>query len=318
MTTRRHADVRRLVELACLAPSSHNSQPWLWRAVGDRIDLYADLGRQLVAEDGNRRNLTLSCGAALHHLLVGAAAHSWKTDVERVPEGPDSPLLARVHLRPGPASPSAAADLAAILDRCTDRRRFTSWPVPSVVLADLVRAAQDAGASAVAVLDAGSRFRLNLIANRAADLAARDPRRAAEQGRWIDRGTGDGIPRNALPGRSVESRRSRFPGGFLEEPRSGVESGDGLVVLGAAADDVPAWLRSGEGMSALWLHATRVRLSVVPLSQVTELDGPRKELRDAVLAARIEPHLLLRIGWQAIGRSGMTRTPRRPVDEVLL
>ena len=30
-----------------------------------------------------------------------------------------------------------------------------------------------------------------------------------------------------------------------------------------------------------------------------------------------DPHLLVRIGWQAIGRSQLPRTPRRQVDEVL-
>jgi hypothetical protein len=317
-TKQHEAAVRRVVELACLAPSFHNTQPWLWRATGDGLELYADLSRVLAAEDGSHRNLTLSCGAALHHLRVVAAALAWDAEIERTPEGPDSPLLARVRLRRGPRSATAAEDLAALHDRCTDRRRFTAWPIPAGVLSDLVRTATDAGAGAVAVVEPGARFRLELIANRAAEVTAADRRVRAEQDRWVDRGTGDGIPRRLLPAEASGRRPSRFGPGLLTDTRAEVESGDGIVVLGAASDDVPAWLRSGEGMSALWLHATRIGLSVVPLSQAVELDGPRAELHDAVLAGSIQPHLLLRIGWQAIGRSELPRTPRRPVDEVLL
>ena len=42
---------RRVVELACRAPSVHNTQPWAWRIGPDRIELYADWSRQLPASD---------------------------------------------------------------------------------------------------------------------------------------------------------------------------------------------------------------------------------------------------------------------------
>ena len=98
-----------------------------------------------------------------------------------------------------------------------------------------------------------------------------------------------------------------------------VEGSDGLVVLCAEDDTHAAWLRAGEGLSALWLHAVREGLSVVPLSQVVEVAETR-----AALAARASsagwpcPLLLVRVGWQAISRSQLEPTPRRPLDAVLL
>ena len=38
------------------------------------MQLHADWDRHLVATDPDRRDLVLSCGAALHHLLVALAA----------------------------------------------------------------------------------------------------------------------------------------------------------------------------------------------------------------------------------------------------
>ena len=58
--------------------------------------------------------------------------------------------------------------------------------------------------------------------------------------------------------------------------------------------------------------------SVVPLSQVVEVDETRAGLRHDVLGGTAYPLLLLRVGWQAIGRSHLVSTPRRPVDDVLL
>ena len=52
--------LRDIVELACRAPSVHNTQPWLWRLDGDRIELHADRRRQLPVADPSGRNLVIS------------------------------------------------------------------------------------------------------------------------------------------------------------------------------------------------------------------------------------------------------------------
>ena len=90
-----------------------------------------------------------------------------------------------------------------------------------------------------------------------------------------------------------------------------------MIVLGGDADDPGSWLLTGEALSALWLDATRAGLSVVPLSLPMEIESVRESIRSDVLEGDLQPHLLLRIGWQAIGRSQLPRTPRRPVADVL-
>ena len=54
------------------------------------------------------------------------------------------------------------------------------------------------------------------------------------------------------------------------------------------------------------------------MSQPIEVESIRHEIARSVLRRVPEPHILLRIGWQAIGRSGLPRTPRRPLHEVLV
>lgn len=96
-----------------------------------------------------------------------------------------------------------------------------------------------------------------------------------------------------------------------------LHGGERVIALGGAHDDVAGWLRTGEALSALWLEATRVGLSVVPMSQPIEVETTRREIGRSVLGGAFEPHVLLRVGWQAIGRSGLPRTPRRPLADVL-
>ncbi|WP_436700355.1 Acg family FMN-binding oxidoreductase [Nocardioides sp. BYT-33-1] len=311
-------DIERLVALACLAPSVHNTQPWRWRYAGGLLTLSADLTRRLPVEDPRGRDLTLSCGAALHHLRFAARALGWATDVERVPPGPDETVLARVRVRRRDPAVDVPEDLALLHARRTDRRRFTAWPVPGHRLEDLCRLAAPWGARAAAVTDDGARFRLELLANQALTALELDARRQAEQDRWVGRTGADGIPAALLPDEPDPLQaRSRFRPGLLEDTRMVLHGGDRVIALGGDEDDVAGWLRSGEAMSALWLEATREGLSVVPMSQPTEVEETRREIGRSVLGGAFEPHVLLRVGWQAIGRGGLPRTPRRPLADVL-
>jgi len=263
---------RRMVELACLAPSVRNTQPWAWRLSGSEAWLHADLDRQLLVEDPFGRDLVISCGAALHHFQLAARALGWRTGVVRIPESDDLTVLAHVRLRRDPR-PETAEVLDAIRARCTDRRRFTTWPVPPERLESLCEEAREWDAVAVPVLDLATRFRIEQTVRQAQQPSERDD-------------------------------------------RPDLESSDGLIVLGSGSDDRPSWLRTGEALSALWIRATRGGLSAVPLCGPVGVPATRAELRD-LLDGSLVPHLLVRVGWQAIGRSELPSTPRRPVDQVL-
>ncbi|MET1061008.1 MAG: hypothetical protein ABWX84_15510 [Nocardioides sp.] len=318
---------RALVELACRAPSVHNTQPWSWRIGPDRIDLYADWSRQLPVSDPQGRNLMISCGAALHHAQVVAAASGLDAQVTRFPDPSSTLHLATVVLVPAAVPlPDAADDLRALELRTTDRQRFTDWPIPDDRLRKVAASVAQDGVHGIALTDAGDRFRVELLVGAALTAQADDADLVAEQDLWLDHSNRDGIPSRAVPDAdgTPHNQRSRFSLGSLlpdpaDEIRPHVQIGsDGLIVIGTDADDRHAWLRAGEALSQLWLHATTETLAVVPLSQVVEVEETRRSLRHEVLGGAVHPQILVRMGWQELGQSRRQTTPRRPVDDVLL
>lgn len=310
--------IERLVELACLAPSVHNTQPWLWHYDGTQLTLRADLRRRLPAADPHGRNLTISCGAALHHLQFAARALGWETVVETLPADDTAPVLARVLVGRSTPHTVVPEDVALLRSRCTDRRRFTAWPVPADRLEDLARLAGAWGVAAHPVTGDSARIRLELIANQALTHLETEPRRVQEQDHWVQRTGSEGIPLELLPDDPDPLQaRSRFQPGLLEDTRLVIHGGERVVALGGVTDDVAGWLRTGQGMSALWLEAARAGMSVIPMSQPIEVESTRQRIAREVLDGAFEPHLLLRVGWQAIGRRELPRTPRRPLDDVL-
>src|SRR5690242_8010665 len=118
--------IRDAVELACRAPSLHNSQPWRWVADGSALHLFADIGRLMSAADPLGREIILSCGAALDHLVTAMAAAGWHTAVRRFPDQYEPFHVAAMDFRPAASNPNAVGigRAGAIPRRRTDRRPF--------------------------------------------------------------------------------------------------------------------------------------------------------------------------------------------------
>src|SRR5687768_12101284 len=71
------------VRQAVHAPSSHNTQPWVFHLRGDDVlELYADRSRALPVIDPEDRELTISCGAALFHLRAALRSAGLEAEVE--------------------------------------------------------------------------------------------------------------------------------------------------------------------------------------------------------------------------------------------
>jgi hypothetical protein len=290
------------------------------------IELYADRGRQLQVSDPSGRNLALSCGAALHHGFVAAQALGLTADVDLMPSRDNEDLLARISLSSGTRTEEGLELLQALEERGTDRRRLTSWPVPDSRLADLAKAASGWGAFAIPITDVTGRFRAEELLKRALSAQATDPAFVEEQREWIEPNGVEGIPlANASPpdNGGPLSRPNRFASASVADaPRAVdaariVEDSDGLVAICSAADDQKSWLKAGQALSALWLQATRDGFSLVPLSQVVEVEETRQALHESVFDGLARPQILARIGWSEATRTPLRRSPRRPVDEVI-
>jgi hypothetical protein len=93
------------------------------------------------------------------------------------------------------------------------------------------------------------------------------------------------------------SRRSAGP----SSPRGPYTDHGALYALIFTDDDgAEAWLRAGEALSAVLLTATAAGLGTAPISDVTELDVTREQLR-RMLAGIGVPQLAVRIGHPPAG-----------------
>ncbi|WP_436498398.1 Acg family FMN-binding oxidoreductase [Actinokineospora sp. HUAS TT18] len=312
------ATVRSAIALAARAPSVHNTQPWRWLIGGYSVHLMADWTRHLHATDPDGRDLIVSCGAALHHLRVAFAGLGWATRVHRLPNPADPDHLASIEPYPAPPNDGDIAMTTAIARRQTDRRRFSSWPVPAGHLDLFVERAGNEGVLAVPVTDPIRRHRLTTALALAADRVDD----TAETALWSGRGRSDldgvqavsAAPRGTVHG---DTTMRAFDAGTLTPSTVDPEDTDAgeLIVLATAADDTLSRLRAGEAASAILLTATELGLATCPLSQPLESAETAAMVGEAVLDRTAVPQLVLRVGWLPAAAAPLPRSRRRHLEE---
>lgn len=323
-----NADLTAAIEQALRAPSVHNTQPWRFRIHPDGVELHADWIRHLAWTDPGRRDLVISCGAALHHLRVALAAQRFAVRVDRLPDPENQGHLATVTVVAGVIDPEAAALRPAIGRRRTERRRMSQRVVPAALIANLAEVARAEGAIVLPV-GGGIRSQLDAALIEAAREQAVAPGYAAELQLWTHRyaGSHDGVPAGNVaappPGLVHSSPLRQFSDAALPQPRqpAGTGSSDDaaeLLVLATIDDDHLAWLRTGEALSAVLLTATRLGLATTPLSQGVEIENVRRKIRRSILQVTEHPQLIVRVGWPVPGAAELPVTGRRDLRLVLL
>lgn len=313
--------VRAALALAVRAPSVHNSQPWRWRVGHRTVHLYADRERQLPGTDPDGRDLLISCGAALHHLRVGFAALGWRAEVHHLPNAGEPDHLASIELHRHEPGTAEIVLAAAIPRRRTDRRRHSSWTVPSGYLGELAARAADEGTVFRTAADP-ARYHLAEAIREAASAHAHDPAYRTELAAWSGRYESlDGVPAANVPGQ--DPAPGALPGRHFAEPRlaqSVTAAGEGdetvLALLSTASDDPMSRLRAGEATSAVLLTATTFGLATCPLTEALEIRDIRDRVRTQVTGENF-PQMVFRLGWAPVNADPLPATPRRPLDEVV-
>jgi hypothetical protein len=313
----RNTDLTRAAVFAGQAPSLHNSQPWRWLAHSDVLDLRLEPRRVLGTTDPEAQLAVLSCGTALHHARIELAASGWQTTVRRLPDPADTDHLARLQIgEQVPIDPAMARLARAAAQRHTDRRGAPAGPLDHDKLRTIGAAVRREGAD-LKLLRPGQIFTLARASDRARDVEAGDPEWQVELSDWIGEAPagGTGIPRAALPATPMAGlapgRVFRRAGATLITDSH--HHASVFAILHGSGDDRANWLVAGEALSAGWLTATGLAVSVLPLSIVVEVAGAR-EMIQRLLGGCELPYLVLRFAAADPDRPNPPRTPRLPAE----
>jgi nitroreductase len=309
---------------ATLAPSTHNTQPWLFRVSGSTLDLYADRSRAQPIVDPDQRELTISCGAALYIIRLTLARFGLDARCRFRPDPRDPDLLARVTLE-GTREPDLRLQRLydAISTRRTNRNPFEDRPIPRHVIARAVAAVEALGARIQVVSD-------ELLLSNIAELVAEADRaqmastafrhELAQSIHSNHSPKRDGLPGHALGLGDLASalgpivvRNFDLGPGTARRDVALIAESPVLAVVWSRKDTPRHWLRTGEALAALLLNLEADGVSGSFLNQPMQVAPLRERLR-ALLDCPGSPQLVLRLGYAP----EVAPTPRRDPSEVIV
>jgi hypothetical protein len=313
-----------LLRYAILAPSNHNTQPWLFHIEHDWVEIYLNMSRSLRVTDPDDRQAIISCGAALCHLRIAMRHFGHRGEVVELPNPDDLDLLARVRLGFSEGGVTEENLLfQAILARRTNRHAFSDQPVPESLQQSLRQIAASEGAWLHLVKDQNEReFVADLIA-RGDKLQWNDKHFRLELATWVHsrrNACADGIPADAYPAGSLLSRASPHVirtfdvgNGQAATDQEIAARSPVLAVLGTGTNGAAAWLAAGQALAKVLLRARLENVYASFLNQPIEVASLQPRLRLAI-GTEGHPQLILRMGYGPPVRP----TPRRDVETVLI
>jgi nitroreductase len=313
-----------LLGYAILAPSPHNSQPWLFRINVNDVEIHADRRRALRVVDPFDRELTISCGAALYNLRIATEYFGRSCAVDVLAQPEESSLLARLTLRLHAQTSSEDVLLFhAITRRRSHRAIFRPELVPGDVMVELAEAASREGAWLQVITADETRHHIGQLVAEADRMQWANPEFRRELSSWLRTDAehhGDGI---AVHDFGVKDWLSfagplwvrTFNRGNHEAALDAdiAEHSPVLALLGTNEDHPRAWLEAGQAMESVLLHAQANGLSASSLNQPIEIPELRPRLAD-LFGREGNPQVLLRLGYGL----EVPPTPRRSVRSLLL
>ncbi len=315
---------------AVMAPSSHNTQPWIFTVRSGEIRIRPDFARALPVVDPDHHALFVSLGCALENLVVAAEHNGLDVTVSPFSDDAQGGCV-RITLRrsdadrDGPKAQANARLFKAIPERQSTRRTFDGRPLPEATCAALQAIAEDCLVTTRMIVD---REEVEAVADHV-QAACRsqweDPAFVTELIEWIRfsrreadlRRDGLAAPVMGLPNvpRWLGQMVMRFavkPGREATRTAAQVCSSSGVMIFSVTEDRPEAWVRAGRSFQRVALRATDAGLKHAHSNMPCEVESAREGFRSA-FALKGRPVLLIRLGFAA----AMPSSRRRALGEVV-
>ena len=321
-----------VIRIAQLAPSVHNTQPWVfWIRADDRMELRASVSgpagpdllgpdRRLLAADPLSRELAISCGAALYNLRLAFRVMGHDVAVWLLPDlANDSSLLASIEIVTGRIQRPTVKEqklYSTIPQRHTNRSPFTDEAIHPPVMQAMKRAAY-LEEGWLRTLDRTQADKWVRAATRADMKLEEDTGYVAELRRWTrDRKAGAGVPTAAVGAFGTRGDAPVRDYGLDARPGERFERHPQLLALSTDGDQPVDWLRAGQALQRVLLTATLHGVSASFLTQPMELSDHQDESRRWPWRwPFVEvPQMVLRVGYAT---RPAALTSRRNAPDVL-
>lgn len=324
-------ELEALLRYAILAPSTHNSQPWLFRIEGRSCKIYHNPSLRLPEADPLGRDLYISMGCTIENLVIAARNFGFYSDIIYQLSAKDN-LVAEINFRKiehtQPLEKQNSVLFNAISKRINVRGEFVKKEVPADMLESLRKIAEGSEDKNLRVDFITMPRAVEKIAALTADgikIAYRRPSFRKEMSRWVHSSFTkklDGLPGYSLCMPALLSLVMPIFIRFFNLGKilsylnyKSIVSAPLIVVISAKENSPRKWLEVGRIGERLMLSSTALGLKNSIFVAAIEMGQLSQTLQKLILAEDFTPQFLFAAGFMATYQK---QSPRRPLKDVLL
>lgn len=309
-----------LVRFAVLAPSSHNSQPWRFEVLENRIVVRPDIRRALPKSDANHRQLFISLGCAIENLLVAADYYGSAATADYRDDG----AVISFQKEPGEAVREKNHLIFSIPTRHTNRNPYESRIPDRMFMAWMKNLTNDE----IQIDCITEEQTKNKIADIviAAGIAAMNDRGFREELSCYVKSNitkaytgmpmfGFGMPLPlSLLAPFVLKRFNINKLSRKQDEKILKEHTPMMAVISTKEDDHKAWMRVGQVYERIALDAERDGIKTAPMAAAVQIGEFYRDLQNA-LNIPWRPQMFFRIGY---AQKTTDHSPRLFVEDVII
>lgn len=294
-----------------LAPSVHNTQPWLLSIEKNVLTICPNFKLRLPVADPLGRGMFIAIGACAENIAQAAPCFGMNADVALVSDG------VKITFEEGSPLTSNGLSLESITSRHSNKGLYTRKLVPRAVIAEL----EGLSIGTVEVKVLTEEALLNKISNlhiNAAREVVASKSFVRELARWMrinNTRADDGMPgfitgitfMKSFIGKIIFYIRPSLFKKAVENDVKLLRSTPSIVVFSNSGNSKKEWMECGRIIERVWLKLTAEGLVAHPLTASIGDEVATKKLRDE-LKLKKYPQFLMRMGYSM---NIDIRTPRR-------
>lgn len=313
--------LKEIIKLAAYAPSSHNTQPWLFKIKGKMIELMPNMKRALTKSDPANRELYLSLGAAYENMITAAKAYGLSFESKFATGGTRS--AGNITFKDLKATKEDSNILKSLVNRHANRSNFEDKEIPEKFLSKISLLKSD-GIKIHIAKEKDLKNKISEVVKKATKEAFLDKNFTDELSEWIKPGLKK--YKDGMPGYNIgvplpfsifmpfAIKYFNLSGAQVKMAEPMLNTASVFVTLSTKADNETEWLKVGRLFEEIFLEAEREGLKIGAFGAPVEIGENYKDLQK-ILGTDERPQLFFRMGYS---KDIPTPSPRLHLDDIVI
>lgn len=318
--------IKFLLGYAILAPSVHNTQPWLFKVSGNKLEIFPNWRYKLPYSDPSDRGLFISLGCCITNIYSAASYFNFGCEILINAHPKEDATIEITFLKNKKLVNSLATLFPFITKRYSNKLLYLDEPIDENILKQIDKSAKD---NEVVIALVNNKSIIKDVANLheiSISHFSNNNLFRKELSYWIRSNNSnleDGMPGFVVGSKPIQTFVGRYLIKYFsfvfkllgKKDKILIEKSPVIGIVASQDDDIKSWINVGRKFEEFALRATSLGLNLTIMNAIIQDKRYLKDLMRLLRLEHVKPQLFFRIGYS---KNAPYHTPRRTLKKFLI